>query len=118
MKRRINVAVIGAMGLVGGEVIQTLERRNFPVAELRPLDIAANVDKEIMFLGKAIKVKEACKENFKDIEIAIFSAGATASSVLAPMAVEMGAIVIDNSSAWRMVSLPIRTVPLSRWWSP
>ncbi|MDC7245126.1 MAG: aspartate-semialdehyde dehydrogenase [Sphaerochaetaceae bacterium] len=102
MEKKINVAVVGAMGLVGGEMIKTLERRNFPVAELRPLDIAANVGREVTFHGEAVKVKEACKENFKDIDIAIFSAGGDASTILAPQAVEMGAIVVDNSSAWRM----------------
>ncbi len=102
MDKTYNVAVVGAMGLVGGEMIKTLEKRNFPVAQLHPLDIAANVDKEVLFKGKPVKVKEACKENFKGIDIAIFSAGATASLALAPEAVEMGAIVVDNSSAWRM----------------
>lgn len=102
MEKKYTIAVVGALGLVGGEMIKTLEKRNFPVAQLRPLDIAANAGKEITFKGKPIQVKEACKENFKDIDIAIFSAGATASTILAPQAVEMGAIVVDNSSAWRM----------------
>jgi aspartate-semialdehyde dehydrogenase len=101
-KEKYNVAVVGAMGMVGTEMIKTLERRNFPVAEFRPLDVAANEGKEVQFAGKNYRVLEAKKENFKDIDIAIFSAGADASESLAPAAVEQGAVVIDNSSRWRM----------------
>jgi aspartate-semialdehyde dehydrogenase len=101
-KEKYNVAVVGALGVVGSTMIKTLERRNFPVAEFRPLDIPENAGKEVMFNGAAVKVQAAVKENFRDIDIAIFSAGATASKALAPQAVEMGAVVVDNSSQWRM----------------
>ncbi len=101
-KEKYNVAVVGALGVVGTEMIKTLERRSFPVAEFRPLDIPENAGKEVMFNGASVKVQAAVKENFKDIDIAIFSAGATASKALAPQAVEMGAVVVDNSTAWRM----------------
>lgn len=101
-KEKYNVAVVGAMGMVGTEMIKTLERRNFPVAEFRPLDIAENEGKEVSFNGKACKVLEAKGENFKGVDIAIFSAGASASEKLAPEAVKQGAIVVDNSSQWRM----------------
>lgn len=101
-KTAYNVAVVGAMGMVGTEMISTLERRGFPIAELRPLDIAANEGKEVQFNGKAWKVKEASFENFKDIDIAIFSAGGDVSEKLGPEAVKQGAVVVDNSSAWRM----------------
>mgnify|MGYP006283080489 CR=1 FL=1 len=101
-KDKYNVAVVGAMGMVGTEMIKTLERRDFPVAEFRPLDIAANEGKEVQFNGKAYKVLEAKFENFKDIDIAIFSAGGDASEKLAPEAVKQGAVVVDNSSQWRM----------------
>ncbi len=101
-KDKYNVAVVGAMGMVGTEMIKTLERRNFPVAEFRPLDIAANEGKEVEFNGKAYKVLEAKFENFKDIDVAIFSAGGDASEKLAPEAVKQGAVVVDNSSQWRM----------------
>lgn len=101
-KSKYNLAVVGALGLVGGEMIRTLERRNFPVGELRPLDVASQAGKEITFNGKKIKAREACRENFAGIDIAIFSAGGEASLALAPQAVEMGAVVVDNSSAWRM----------------
>jgi len=101
-KAKYNVAVVGAMGMVGTEMIKTLERRNFPVGEFRPLDIAANEGKEVKFNGKGYKVLEAIGENFEDIDIAIFSAGGDASAVLAPEAVKQGAVVVDNSSQWRM----------------
>lgn len=102
MKEKYNVAVVGALGMVGTEMIQTLERRRFPVAEFRPLDIPANAGKEITFNGAPVTVQAAEKANFAGIDIAIFSAGATASKTLAPQAVEMGAVVVDNSSQWRM----------------
>jgi aspartate-semialdehyde dehydrogenase len=90
------------MGIVGTEMMKTLERRKFPVAMFRPLDLAANEGKEVMFNGKPYKVLEAKFENFKDIDIAIFSAGGDASKQLAPEAVKQGAVVVDNSSQWRM----------------
>ena len=101
-KSAYNVAVVGALGMVGTEMIKTLERRGFPVAELRPLDIAANEGQKVTFNGKSWTVKEASFDNFKDIDIAIFSAGGDVSEKLAPEAVKQGAVVVDNSSAWRM----------------
>jgi aspartate-semialdehyde dehydrogenase len=101
-KEKYNVAVVGALGMVGTEMIRTLERRNFPVAEFRPLDIPENAGKEVEFNGTKVKVQAAEKQNFKGIDIAIFSAGAGASEKLAPQAVEMGCVVVDNSSQWRM----------------
>ena len=101
-KNKYNVAVVGAMGLVGTEMIKTLEKRNYPVGEFRPLDIAENEGKEVIFNGKSCKVLEAKSENFKDIDVAIFSAGGDASKILAPEAVKQGAVVVDNSSQWRM----------------
>ncbi|MFV0431241.1 MAG: aspartate-semialdehyde dehydrogenase [Alphaproteobacteria bacterium] len=97
-----NVAVVGAMGIVGREMMRTLEARHFPIGEFRPLDIAENEGKTVGFNGKAHTVLEASSENFKDIDIAIFSAGGAASKALAPEAVKQGAIVVDNSSEWRM----------------
>ncbi len=101
-KEKYNIAVVGAMGMVGSQMIATLERRQFPVDELRPLDVPSNEGKKISFHGKAIEVKTAKAENFEGIDIAIFSAGGDAALELAPQAVEKGAIVVDNSSAWRM----------------
>ena len=101
-KEKYNVAVVGALGMVGSEMIRTLERRDFPVDEFRPLDIPENAGRTVEFHGTPVTVRAAVKENFKGVDIAIFSAGAGASEVLAPQAVEMGAVVVDNSSQWRM----------------
>ena len=101
-KASYRVAVVGAMGMVGTEMIRTLERRNFIVEELRPLDVAANVGQTVRFKNKDWLVQEACYENFKGIDIAFFSAGGDASAKLAPEAVRQGAVVVDNSSQWRM----------------
>ncbi|MFH2114250.1 MAG: aspartate-semialdehyde dehydrogenase [Spirochaetota bacterium] len=101
-KTSYRVAVVGALGMVGTEMIRTLERRSFGVGELRPLDVAANAGKTVRFRDQDWIVQEACYQNFKDIDIAFFSAGGDASARLAPEAVSQGAIVIDNSSQWRM----------------
>ncbi|UCF96885.1 MAG: aspartate-semialdehyde dehydrogenase [Spirochaetaceae bacterium] len=100
--RSWNVAIVGALGMVGSEMIRTLERRNFPVAELRPLDLPANEGREIEFRDQKVRTRAAMEQNFRGIDIALFSAGATASLDLAPKAVGQGAVVVDNSSAWRM----------------
>jgi aspartate-semialdehyde dehydrogenase len=97
-----NVAVVGAAGMVGTEMIKTLEHRQFPVDELRPLDVAAVAGMPVSFAGRACACLEATEANFAGIDIAIFSAGGDASLDLAPKAVRQGAVVIDNSSAWRM----------------
>jgi aspartate-semialdehyde dehydrogenase len=101
-KSRWNVAVVGALGMVGTEMIQTLEAREFPVAELRPLDIATVEGTEVEFGGRKVRTQVACAENFAGVDIALFSAGGEASLELAPLAVAKGAVVIDNSAAWRM----------------
>ncbi|TKJ30043.1 MAG: aspartate-semialdehyde dehydrogenase [Chloroflexi bacterium B3_Chlor] len=100
--RKWNVAVVGALGMVGTQMIKTLEMRDFPVAELRPLDLADLEGTEVDFTGRKVRTLAATAENFAGVEIAIFSAGAAASLELAPLAVEKGAVVVDNSSAWRM----------------
>jgi aspartate-semialdehyde dehydrogenase len=99
---RFVVAVVGALGAVGQEMLKTLEQRDFPISKVKPLDIAKNVGKEIIFNGKVVKVEEAREGAFMDVDLALFSAGGDASLELAPIAVQEGAIVIDNSSAWRM----------------
>ncbi len=101
-KKTYKIAVVGAMGMVGTEMIKTLMKRELPVSELRLLDIPENEGKQINLNGKVHRVVTAKKENFKGIDIALFSAGGDASKALAPEAVEMGAVVVDNSSAWRM----------------
>jgi aspartate-semialdehyde dehydrogenase len=100
--RSWNVAVVGALGMVGSEMIRTLERRKFPVREMRPLDLPRNAGTPVEFRGHTLETLAASEENFEGIDIAIFSAGGEASRELAPMAVRRGAVVVDNSSAWRM----------------
>jgi aspartate-semialdehyde dehydrogenase len=96
------IAIVGALGAVGQEMIKVLEISKLEVSMLKPLDVAVNKGRTIQFRGKAWKVEEAAKGSFKNVDIALFSAGASASEVLAPVAVAEGAIVIDNSSQWRM----------------
>lgn len=100
--KKYNVAVVGATGVVGREMIKTLEKRNFPVNRLIPLARPASKGKYIMFNGENIAVEVAGKGAFTNVDIAFFSAGGDASLVLAPIAVAEGCIVVDNSSAWRM----------------
>ena len=100
--RAWTVAVVGAAGMVGGEMMKTLEMRGFPVAELRPLDVAEQEGTEVTFAGRTLRCRTATAASFEGVEIALFSAGGEASLALAPLAVAKGAVVIDNSSAWRM----------------
>lgn len=97
-----NVAVVGALGAVGTEMIKTLEQRGFPVDHLVPLDIEAMAGSVVVYNGKKVAVGIAVPGAFKEVDIALFSAGEKASTALAPVAVKEGAVVIDNSSAWRM----------------
>lgn len=98
----LRVAVVGAMGAVGTEMIKTLESSTLPVGELVPLDVKENAGREVSFRGGKVTVAEAAEGAFRGVDVALFSAGAGASEVLAPIAVEEGAVVIDNSSQWRM----------------
>jgi aspartate-semialdehyde dehydrogenase len=97
-----NVAVVGATGAVGGVMLRVLEERGFPVTELRPLASARSAGSEIEFLGRGRQVRELTADAFEGIDIALFSAGGRRSRDFAPAAVEAGAVVIDNSSAFRM----------------
>ena len=96
------VAVVGALGAVGTEMIKTLEARNFPISTLIPMDIPELAGRKVKYKGADVEVRAAVKGAFKDVDIALFSAGADASLVLAPIAASEGAVVVDNSSAWRM----------------
>ncbi len=95
------VAVVGATGAVGREMLSTLERRNFSVKRLIPLASARSAGKSVTFLGKQVVVQELRPESFAGVDLALFSAGSAASLEYAPLAARAGAIVIDNSSAWR-----------------
>jgi len=99
--RPLTVAVVGATGVVGQTMIQVLAERGFPVAELRPLASRAD-GRAVAFDGASVAVSEATPEAFDGVDIALFSAGASVSAVLAPEAARRGALVIDNSSQWRM----------------
>lgn len=100
--KKYRVAVVGALGAVGSEMLKTLSQREFPIESIKPLDIKANEGKTIIFNNLPVEIKEAKAGAFVDVDIALFSAGGDASLILAPIAVKEGAIVIDNSSAWRM----------------
>jgi aspartate-semialdehyde dehydrogenase len=100
--REYNVAVVGALGAVGQEMLKTLAERNFPAKKIKALDIADNSGKGVKFGDQSLELTEAKKGAFEDTEIALFSAGADASLELAPIASREGCVVIDNSSAWRM----------------
>ena len=102
MNRNPHVAVIGATGAVGIEMIKTLEKRNFPVGKLTLLASARSVGKKLKYRGQDVTVTELTKESFKGIDIALFSAGGGISKEFAPVAVKAGCVVVDNSSAFRM----------------
>lgn len=101
-ERKFNVAVAGATGAVGGAMLDVLERRNFPLNELRLLASERSVGKKLVFKGKEIAVQQMTKDAFAGIDIALFSAGASRSLEFAPAAAAAGAVVVDNSSAFRM----------------
>ena len=95
------VAVVGATGVVGTTMIRVLEERRVPVGELRPM-ASRGGGRSVTFQGRSVPVVEATPEAFAGVDIALFSAGASISAALAPAAVARGALVIDNSSQWRM----------------
>ena len=101
-KERYNVAVVGATGAVGQEMINILEERGFPAANLSLYASERSAGKKLGFQDKEILVKKLTTDSFKGIDIALFSAGAGRSLEFAPIAAKAGAVVIDNSSAFRM----------------
>jgi len=102
MNRSPHVAVVGATGAVGVEVIRTLEQRTFPVGKLTLLASQRSVGKTLRFHGQEIPVKELTKESFAGIDLALFSAGSGISKAFAPIAAQAGCVAIDKSSAFRM----------------
>ncbi|MDE2656427.1 MAG: aspartate-semialdehyde dehydrogenase [Verrucomicrobiota bacterium] len=102
MREDFHVAVVGATGAVGIEMLETLEKRNFPIGKLTPLASARSAGKTLPFRGEKIAVQELTKDSFDGVDIALFSAGGRISKEFAPAAVEAGAVVVDNSSAFRM----------------
>ena len=100
--RRYNVAIVGATGVVGSQMLETLAKRNFPVNKIRPLASERSVGKKISFKGKKVKVELLADDAFSDIDIVLSSAGASLSKRFLPAAVKAGAVCIDNTSAYRM----------------
>jgi aspartate-semialdehyde dehydrogenase len=96
------VAVVGVTGLVGREMLRTLEEREFPIERIVALASKRSAGKTVMFAGQQVTVEEARGDAFEGVDIALFSAGRGPSRDLAPQAAARGAVVIDNSSAWRM----------------
>jgi aspartate-semialdehyde dehydrogenase len=101
-QRGLHVAVVGATGAVGQQMIQTLEKRDFPIETLTLLSSERSAGKKVTFKGQEIEVQVAKPESFEGVDIALFSAGGAVSKALAPEAVKRGAIVVDNTSAFRM----------------
>ncbi|MGE5809356.1 MAG: aspartate-semialdehyde dehydrogenase [Nitrospirota bacterium] len=101
-KNKYVVAVAGATGAVGREMLEVLEERKFPVSDLVPLASERSEGERVAFKGRNVIVRKLDKDSFKDVDIALFSAGSERSLAFAPAAVKSGAVVIDNSSAFRM----------------
>ncbi|MDI3534319.1 MAG: aspartate-semialdehyde dehydrogenase [Thermosediminibacterales bacterium] len=100
--KKYNFGIVGATGAVGQQVLKVLEERNFPVAGLKPMASDRSAGKEVTFKGKPYKVIEATPEAFDGLDMVIFSAGTEVSRRLAPECAKRGAVVIDNSNAFRM----------------
>ena len=101
-KKRI--AILGATGLVGREMLKILEERDFPISELKLLASPRSAGQKIKFKDIEITVEAVNQDSFKNVDIALFSAGGSTSKVWAPIAAQSGCVVVDNSSAWRMDS--------------
>lgn len=102
MKNPTSVAIVGATGAVGLEILSCLETRAFPVGTLKLLASARSAGRVLMFCGLPITVQELTADSFDDVDIALFSAGGDISRQFAPIAAAAGCVVVDNSSAFRM----------------
>ncbi len=100
--KKYTVAVVGATGLVGRAMMSVLEERRFPIGEIRPLASERSAGSSLIFRGEPVLVQRLVERSFAGVDFALFSAGASVSREFAPRAVNQGAIVIDNSSAFRM----------------
>lgn len=101
--KKVNVAIVGATGMVGRTFLKVLQDRNFPIDNLYLFSSARSAGSKIEFAGKEYIVEELNENSFdRDIQIALFSAGGSVSEKYAPIAASKGVIVVDNSSAWRM----------------
>ncbi|MGG2109894.1 aspartate-semialdehyde dehydrogenase [Lysinibacillus pakistanensis] len=102
MTKQLTVAVVGATGAVGTKMMEQLIKRNFPIGAIKFLASARSAGKPIEFNGKTYTIEEATPEAFEGVNVALFSAGGSVSAVLAPEAAKRGAVVIDNTSYFRM----------------
>jgi aspartate-semialdehyde dehydrogenase len=100
--KKFNIAVAGATGAVGNQMISCLEERNFPIKSIKFLASSRSVGRKLKYKGRDIDVEELTESSFKGIDIALFSAGGGTSEKYAPFAANDGCVVVDNSSAWRM----------------
>jgi len=100
--KRVSVAIAGATGAVGNQMISCLEERDFPIGSIKLLASHRSVGRKLRFRGDDISVEELKDDSFKGVDIALFSAGGGTSQRFAPVAADSGCIVVDNSSAWRM----------------
>jgi len=101
-EKKFNIAVAGATGAVGNQMITCLEERNFPVKSIKLFASRRSVGRKLSFRGDAFAVEELTENSFKGMDIALFSAGGGTSKNFAPFAAKDGCVVVDNSSAWRM----------------
>ena len=102
MSKNLHVAIVGATGAVGIEMMKTLEKRNFPVGKLTLLASARSAGKMLPFRGTDVAIRELREDSFAGVDVALFSAGSSISQKYAPFAVQAGAVVVDNSSCFRM----------------
>ena len=100
--KKLNVAVVGATGAVGQEMLKVIEQRRFPVERVLPLASARSAGRKVRFAGGELEVRELTDQSFRGIQLALFSAGGPISQKFAPIAAADGAIVVDNTSAFRM----------------
>ncbi len=101
-EKKFNVAVAGATGAVGNQMITCLEESNFPLKSIKLLASSRSAGRKLRFMGDLIEVEELKEDSFKGIDIALFSAGGSISEKFAPFAAKDGCVVVDNSNAWRM----------------
>ncbi|WP_042472028.1 aspartate-semialdehyde dehydrogenase [Bacillus ndiopicus] len=102
MTKQLTVAVVGATGAVGTTMMEHLTKRNFPIKQIKFLASARSAGKEIKFNNQLYTIEEATPESFEGVDVALFSAGGSVSAALAPEAAKRGAIVVDNTSHFRM----------------
>jgi aspartate-semialdehyde dehydrogenase len=101
-RESFRVAVAGATGAVGREMLKVLEQREFPVSEVIPLASSRSAGSVVVFKDEELTVRELNEESFRSVDLALFSAGGSVSEKFAPIAAKSGCVVVDNSSAWRM----------------